>query len=78
MKPGGFVACILGDVRNGNGELLDLIGDCRRAFSDAGFVYYDRITFVKSSGTAALRAASYWRNKKLVGRAEVALIFKTP
>ncbi len=45
---------------------------------DAGFVYYDRITFVKSNGTAALRAASYWRNKKLVGRAEVALIFKTP
>jgi hypothetical protein len=78
MKPEAYVACVLGDVRNGNGELLDLIGDCRRAFSEAGMTYHDRITFVKSSGTAALRAANAWRGKKLVQRAEVALIFKAP
>jgi hypothetical protein len=78
MKPGAFVAVILGDVRNNKGELLDLIGDCRRAVSAAGFTYHDRITFVKPPGTEALRAGNAWKGRKLVGRTEVALIFMTP
>jgi len=78
MNQGCFVAAILGDTPNAKGELLDLIGDARREFSAAGFTYHDRITFLKPAGTAALRAGQSWRGKKIVQRAEVALIFKVP
>jgi hypothetical protein len=78
MKPGKFVCLIIGDKQNGNGGLDDLIGDTRRAFSQAGLIYHERITLVKPKGTAALRAANAWRSHKLVNRAEVALIFEVP
>ncbi len=79
IKPGGFVAIIVGLFRDKKtGELIDFPADTVENFRDAGFIYWQNIVLSKNFASAAVRAGNSWLGKKLVPRHENLLIFRTP
>ncbi len=79
MKPGAKVCMVVGNVRDKDGELIDLPGHTIRNFKAAGFRYLTRADLVDPIG-AGYRLADYmWENgEKLYPRDQHILWFKTP
>lgn len=78
IKPGGFVAIIVGLFRDKRGELIDFPADTVANFRDAGFLYWQHIILSKNFASAAVRASNAWKGNKLVPRHENLLIFRAP
>lgn len=78
IKPGGFVAVIVGLFRDKTGELIDFPSHTVENFREAGFLYWQHIILSKNFASAAVRAGNAWRGNKLVPRHENLLIFRAP
>lgn len=79
MKPGAFICMVVGNFRDKKtAELIDFRGDTVHNFRDNGFLFWQDIVLSKSKGSAAVRAATSWKGKKLVPCHEYLLVFRTP
>lgn len=82
MKPGAFVCIVTAPFRLKNSagvnELVDFPGHTITAFKKAGFYFWQKVIISRSGGSAAVRAATHWRGKKLVSTHEELLVFKAP
>jgi DNA modification methylase len=78
MKPGAFVCIVVGNFRDKEGELTDFRGDCVSNFREAGFVFQQDVVLSKNFASAAIRAPTAWKGKKLVSRHEYLLVFRKP
>lgn len=76
MKDGAFVCAVIGNFRQGGDELFDFRGHTVAAMEDVGFTFWQDIVLSRSMGSAAVRAATSWKGKKLVPRHEYLLVFK--
>ncbi len=78
LKPGAFLAYVVGNFRDKSGELIDFPGHTIANFREAGFIYYQSIILSKNFGSAAQRSTNAWKNRKLVPIHENLLIFRKP
>lgn len=79
MRPGALAALVVGDVRDGHGDYLDLPGltvDCGRR---AGLTLYNRMTYIQPYGTAPLRCARTFRaSRKVTSVSEMVVVLRKP
>ena len=78
LKPGAFLAYVVGNFRDKNGELIDFSGHTIHNFKAAGFVYWQDVILSKNFGSAAQRSTNSWKGKKLVTIHEHLLLFRKP
>lgn len=79
MKPGAFVCIVVGPFRNKKtGELIDFKAHTVENFRDAGFYFHQEILLTKNFASAAVRAGTAWKGKKLIPAHEYLLVFRTP
>jgi hypothetical protein len=63
-----FIAWVVGEVRGKDGNYLGFVPDTIKAFEAAGARFYNEIILVNSIGTLPLRAGSYFRAARKVGK----------
>ena len=79
LKPKHYAAFVVGEVRDKRGYYYDFISDTKRAFIDAGMVFYNDAVLINSAGSAAMRASKQFvASKKLVKTHQNVLIFYKP
>jgi len=78
LKDDGFAVIVVGDVRDKKtGFYKDLITITKLAFYKAGYKLYNEAILLENGlNTAAMRAESYMKNKKLVKVHQNILVFK--
>ena len=66
LKPDRFAAFVVSDVRaKRGGGYWGFPDDVKRIFRENGFMIYNEIVFINAVGTAALRAARYFKHRKV-------------
>jgi hypothetical protein len=78
LKPGAFLAYVVGNFRDKHGELIDFPGHTIASFKEAGFLFQQDIILSKNFGSAAKRSSNAWKGKKLVNIHERLLVFRKP
>jgi cystathionine beta-lyase family protein involved in aluminum resistance len=78
LKPGAFLAYIVGNFRDKKGELIDFRGHTVDSFREAGFLFWQDVILTKNFGSAAIRSTNAWTGRKLVPIHEHLLLFKKP
>lgn len=76
MKDNTFACFVVGDFRDKKGILRGFPSDLEKAATRVGFKYYNRIIYMNSTGSAALRASKQFRaSRKLCSVHQDVLIF---
>lgn len=78
LKPGAFLAYVVGNFRDKSGELIDFRGHTVANFREAGFLFWQDIIASKNFGSAAIRSTNAWLGQKLIPLHEHVLIFRKP
>ncbi len=74
----GFVAWVVGDIRDPRGNYRGLVSDTIRAFRAAGGALYNEAILLNALGTAAVRADGQFKNaRKLVRVHQHLLVFRS-
>lgn len=76
LKPGGYAAWVIGEIRNKKGNYVGFVPDTIAAFMDAGMVYYNEAVLLNHISAAAMRADGNMKYQKLVKCHQNVLIFK--
>lgn len=66
LKDGSFVVWVIGEVRGGDGNYYNFVGDTIKCFLDAGFNYYNEIILATAIGTAAMRATRTFKASRKI------------
>ena len=75
LKNNSFACFVVGNCRDKDGYLMDLVGNTIRAFEKAGLKLYNDIILRNAYGTAMLRAANTMKYKKVVKVHQNILVF---
>ena len=75
LKDNSFACFVVGNCRNKDGYIMDLVGNTIRAFEKAGLKLYNDIILRNAYGTAMLRANTFMRYKKVVKVHQNILVF---
>lgn len=76
LKPNRFACFVIGEVRGKDGAYYNFVGDTIKAFTDAGFTYYNEATLITPLGTVMLRAAKMFKSgRKLCKTHQNVLVF---
>lgn len=75
LKDDRFAVIVVGDIRDKKGAYRDFVGDVKRMFMDKGLALYNEIILINAVGTAAYRASSNMRNRKVVKVHQNILVF---
>lgn len=75
LKDDRFAVIVVGDIRDKKGAYRDFVGDVKRMFMDKGLSLYNEIILINAVGTAAYRASSNMRNRKVVKVHQNILVF---
>lgn len=76
LKPGGYCAWVVGEVRGDGGGYLGFVPDTIKAFREAGMHFYNEAILLNAIGTAMLRVGKTFKSGKLVKVHQNVLIFK--
>lgn len=68
LKPDGFAAWVIGEVRGKDGNYYNFLGDTIAAFRDAGLEYYNEAVLVTACGSVALRAGRQFAASRKLGK----------
>ncbi len=75
LRPDRFACFVVGNLRDEEGQLLDLGAATRQAFEGAGLAFYNDAILLTSVGSLALRAARNFRLRKLGRCHQQVLVF---
>ena len=75
LKEDSFACFVVGNCRNKDGFMMDLVGETVKAFEKAGLKFYNDIVLRNMYGTAMLRASNTMKNKKVVKVHQNVLVF---
>ena len=75
LKNNRFAVIVIGDVRDKNGNYVNLVGETKRIMIDAGASLYNEIILLEQSGTGAMRAEHCMKNRKVVKTHQNILVF---
>ena len=75
LKDNSFACFVVGNCRNKDGYIMDLVGNTIRAFEKAGLKFYNDIILRNAYGTAMLRANTLMTYKKVVKVHQNILVF---
>ena len=75
LKNNRFACFVVGNCRNKNGYMMDLVGTTIRAFEKGGLKFYNDIVLRNSYASASMRASKNMRYKKVVKVHQNVLIF---
>ena len=76
VKDNGFIAIVVGEVRDDDGIYRNFIGDTVEAVKRAGAAYYNEIVLVTMLGTLPIRIRRQFEASRKVGNThQKALIF---
>ena len=70
-----FACFVVGNCRDKNGNMMDLVGNTVKAFQRAGLSFYNDIVLKNAYGTAMLRASNTMKYKKVVKVHQNVLVF---
>jgi DNA modification methylase len=76
LKPGGYAAWVIGEVRGKDGGYYGFVPDTIKAFRQAGMHFYNEAILLNAIGTAMLRVGNTFKSGKLVKVHQNVLIFK--
>lgn len=65
LKENRFAVIVVGDVRGDDGFYIDLVGDIKRIFINAGAQLYNELILIEPLGTLPQRVGRYMRNRKI-------------
>lgn len=76
IKDGGYAIIVIGNVRDKDGNLLNLVGDTISIMQRAGYTFYNECILATAIGTAPVRASAHFsKNKKVVKTHQNVLFF---
>lgn len=75
LKPNRFAVITVAEVRNKQGEYINLVPKTIDIMVKAGYIYYNEIILVNSCGTLPQRVRRYMRNRKIGSRHQNMLVF---
>tara|TARA_Y100000768_G_scaffold80227_1_gene57074 strand:- start:18793 stop:19725 length:933 start_codon:yes stop_codon:yes gene_type:complete len=75
LRNNSFACFVVGNCRDKNGYLMDLVGNTIRAFEKSGLRFYNDIVLKNAYGTAMLRASNTMTYKKVVKVHQNVLVF---
>jgi DNA modification methylase len=78
LKPNRFAAIVVGDLRDKNGMYYNFHEDIKFIFNKSGMPLYNELILIEMSGTAALRAGSLMKHRKVVKTHQNVLVFYKP
>ena len=68
LRDDTFAFWVIGEVRNKKGNYYNFVGDTIKAFTDAGFNYYNEAILVTAVGSTSLRAGKYMKSSRKLGK----------
>lgn len=68
LRNNRFACFVVGNVRDKNGVLLDLVGDTIKAFERNGMQYYNELILVNSVGSLPIRINKQFGNSRKFGK----------
>ena len=75
LRNNRYACFVVGNCRDKNGYMMDLVGTTIRAFEKAGLYFYNDIVLRNVYGTAMLRANKSMKYKKVVKVHQNVLVF---
>ena len=75
LRNNRFACFVVGNCRDKNGFMMDLVGNTIRSFEKAGLKFYNDIVLKNAYGTAMLRANTLMTYKKVVKVHQNVLVF---
>lgn len=76
IKEGGYAIITVGNIRNEQGEMLNLVGDTIKIMTAAGYTFYNECILATAIGTAPVRASAHFsKNKKVIKTHQNVLFF---
>ena len=75
LKDNRYACFVVGNCRDKNGFMMDLVGETIRAFEEAGLRFYNDIVLRNCVGSASLRASTSMTYKKVVKVHQNVLVF---
>lgn len=75
LRDNRFACFVVGNVRDKNGYMIDLVGQTIKSFENAGLKFYNEIILKNQATTAALRADNNMTYKKVVKIHQNVLVF---
>ena len=68
LKQDRFAVCVVGEVRDKNGNYIDFVGDTVQAFRDAGLHYYNEAILITCVGSLPIRAGKQFSASRKLGK----------
>jgi len=75
LKDNRYACFVVGNCRDKDGYMMDLVGTTIRAFEKCGVRYYNEIVLKNSVGSASMRASTLMKYKKVVKVHQNVLVF---
>lgn len=75
LKDDAFVAWVVGEIRDKNGNMRGFVPETIKAFKDAGFNLYNEMILTTMLGTSMLRTKAFQSSRKVVKVHQNVLIF---
>ena len=68
LRNNRFACFVVGNVRDKQGKMLDLVGDTISGFEKAGLMYYNELILVNSVGSLPIRIKKQFSNSRKFGK----------
>lgn len=75
LKQDRFAVCVVGEIRDKNGIYRNFVSDTITNFTNAGMQFYNDIVLLTPIGTAGIRAARNFNNRKITKVHQNVLVF---
>ncbi|URV79673.1 ParB N-terminal domain-containing protein [Bacillus velezensis] len=75
LKNDRFAVFVVGDIRDKKGIYRNFVDDTKKAFLESGLHFYNEIVLINAFGTAGVRAANTFVNRKVVKVHQNVLVF---
>ena len=75
LKDNRFAVFVVGDIRDSKGAYRDFLSETKRIFKESGLCLYNENILLEQYGTAPMRAAGNFRNRKTTKVHQNVLIF---
>ncbi len=77
LKDNRFMAVVFGNIRDGNGEVIDIVSEVRKIAKSKGFKLYNDIIFLQPQVTTASRQRQFTATRKVVRcHEEISIFYK--
>ena len=68
LKNNRFACFVVGNIRNKDGSIFDLVSETIKAFNDSGLQYYNEIILVNTVGSLPIRINKQFSNSRKIGK----------